>query len=382
MKQQGILRQSIVMATGLALALPGAVQADKHEKETFSTEYESIRLVQVAGGLSHPWSLAILPDGRYLVSEKEGRLQLIEDGNKTEISGVPEVSASGQGGLLDVVLHPDYEDNGWIYFTWSKATDGSDTRTVLSRARLDGDALADWEDLFQQDRASSPGRHYGSRLAWHNDGTLLMSIGDRGTEPERAQDRGDHAGAVLRLTETGEAAGDNPFVNDEGVLPEIYSYGHRNIQGMIVNPDNGEIWVTEHGPRGGDELNLVQAGNNYGWPVAGKGRDYGTEEIFGDTRSKDTMTDPVHEFLPTHAPSGLALITADTFSAWEGNLMAGGLRSERIRRVVLEDQQVVHEEELLLKAIGRIRDVREGPEGHIYVLNDEEEAGLYRIEPD
>ncbi len=369
----GALAMAVMMG-----ASSGAVLA---EERSLSTEYESATLKRVADGLEYPWSVALLPDGGYLVTEREGQLNHIsEDGEVTPLEGVPEVAAQNQGGLLDVVLHPDYEDNGWLYLTYSREEDGGDTVAALARARLGDGELEDMEEIFSQDRASSPGRHYGSRLAWKADGTLLMSIGDRGTNPERAQDTDDHAGTLLRLTEDGGVPDDNPFVDDDDYLPEIYSYGHRNIQGLIVHPDTDEIWVTEHGPRGGDELNLIEAGANYGWPVAGKGRDYSTEEIFGEARSREDMKDPIYEFLPTHAPSGLALVTADRFEMWEGNLLAGGLRSERIRRVVLEDHEVIHEEELLLKEIGRIRDVRESPEGHIYVLNDESDAGLWRIE--
>ncbi|TVS17970.1 MAG: PQQ-dependent sugar dehydrogenase [Gammaproteobacteria bacterium] len=343
------------------------------------TEYQSIKVVQLAA-LEHPWAVAFLPDGRYLVSERPGRLVIVDDGTLTPVAGVPDVAARNQGGLLDVVLHPDFESNGWVYLTYSLG-DSSETTTALARARLEGQALVDLEVLFEQDRRSGPGRHYGSRLAWMDDGTLLMSIGDRGAEPPRAQDPMDHAGSLLRLTEDGGVPSDNPFADGADALPEIFSYGHRNIQGLVVHPDTGAIWVTEHGPRGGDELNLVRAGENYGWPRAGKGRDYRTEEMYGEARSIEGMVDPVYEFLPTLAPSGLALVTADTFPRWSGNLLAGGLRPERIARLVIEDDVVVHEETLLNGAVGRIRDVREGPDGHIYVLTDEEEGGLFRIEP-
>lgn len=371
------LSKTLSLVLGLGLTL--AVHANDHE-QTFNTEYENIRLVEVAGGLSYPWSVAFLDESRYLVTEREGALKLVDDAEVHDVGGVPAVHAANQGGLLDVVKHPEYEENGWLYFTYSKG-DGNGTKAALGRARLEGQELVDWEPLFEQDRASSPGRHYGSRLAWLSDGTLLMSIGDRGVSPERAQDSKDHAGTLVRLTDEGGVPEDNPFVGQEEYLPEIYSYGHRNIQGMIVHPDTDQIWVTEHGPRGGDELNLVEAGGNYGWPDVGKGRDYNTEEIFGEARSRDELIDPVFEFLPTLAPSGLAYVSTDTFPAWQGNLLAGGLRAERIQRVVLEDDEVVHLEELLLEAVGRIRDVREGPDGHIYVLNDEEDAALYRVEP-
>jgi aldose sugar dehydrogenase len=346
---------------------------------TLRTEYHEIKVVEVAGDLEHPWSVAFLPDGGYLVTERPGRLQLIRDGSKMEVSGVPDVHAANQGGLLDVSLHPDFEDNRWVYLTYSSEGPGG-TATTLARGRLDGEALVDVEDIFVQDRYSDPGRHYGSRLAWMEDGTLLMSIGDRGVEPPRAQDIGDHAGSLLRLTEDGGIPDGNQSFGNGAAKPELYSYGHRNIQGIVIDPDSGDIWVTEHGPRGGDELNLIKPGENYGWPVVSRGRDYRTQEQWGEGRRREGMVDPVYEFLPTLAPSGLALVTADHFPRWQGNLLAGGLRGQTIRRLVIEEGEVVHDEGLHLE-VGRIRDVRQGPNGDIYVLSDEEDGGLYRVEP-
>lgn len=345
-----------------------------------SSEYHDVTLEKVAGGLEEPWALAFLPGGGYLVTERPGGLLLLQQGERTRISGVPDVVARNQGGLLDLVLHPDYQDNGWLYFTWSMG-DEQATSTVLSRARLKDQRLVDHELLFEQDRRSEPGRHYGSRIVFLEDGSLLMSIGDRGAEPGRAQDLDDHAGKLIRLAEDGSVPDDNPLLDVSMAQPEIWSWGHRNIQGMVVDPGNGAVWVTEHGPRGGDELNLIEAGNNYGWPEVGKGRDYRTEEIFGEARSREGTIDPVYEFLPTLAPSGLALLTTERFSAWQGNLIAGGLRGEGVRRVVLEDGVVVHVEALLRDELGRIRDVREGPDGHLYLLTDGSDGGLYRLTP-
>lgn len=379
------MRRTRQVTTLAALALAGVTPGTLAETtidERIDTEYHGVSLVQVADGFEYPWSVATLPDGGYLVTERPGRLQHVVDGEIREISGVPDVHAEGQGGLLDVVLHPDFESNGWVYLTYSVG-DSDATATALARGRLEGSELVDVDKLFEQDRRSSPGRHYGSRLAWLEDGTLLMSIGDRGVEPERAQDPGDHAGTILRLNDDGSVPEDNPYVDEDEALNEIYSWGHRNVQGMIVDPATNEIWVTEHGPRGGDELNLIQGGQNYGWPAVTRGRDYGTQEQFGDSaRLHDQdMVAPVYEFLPTHAPSGLAQVTGDRFPAWEGDLLAGGLRGERVRRVVLEGDDVVHEEELFLQTIGRIRDVREGPDGAIYMLNDSDDGALYRVTP-
>lgn len=364
-----------------SLLLTGKVMAEETVEE-MRTEYEQVRLVRVVTGLQHPWSVAFLPDGRKLITERSRGLYLVENGNRTRVDGVPAYHATGQGGLMDVVLHPDYEENGWIYLTYSRGDSGG-TVPALARARLDGTSLTDVEELFESNERTGPGRHYGSRILFLDDGTLLMTIGDRGAQPPRAQDPLDHSGSVVRLNPDGSVPDDNPFVGDDDYAPELFSYGHRNIQGIIQHPQTGDIWATEHGPRGGDELNLLEAGNNYGWPVATLGRDYRTEGRFPDaeTRHREDMVDPVFEFLPTLAPSGLAVVQGDHFPAWEGNLLAGGLRAERILRLVIEDQTVIHSEELLTGKIGRIRDVRQGPDGNIYVLNDRSDAALYRIEP-
>ncbi len=247
-----------------------------------------------------------------------------------------------------------------------------------------GDRLVDREQLFTQDRRSQPGRHYGSRLAFLPDGTLLMSIGDRGIEPGRAQDLEDHAGSLLRLNDDGSVPEDNPLVNREDAHPEILTWGNRNIQGLVVLPDSGAIWATEHGPRGIDELNWMEAGNNYGWPEVTLGRDYGTQKQFGDSvrTSKPGMTDPVYNFAPVLAASGLAYLDSDDYAPqWSGNLLAGALRNQQIRRIVIEDREVVHQEALLREDIGRIRDVRVGPDDLIYILTDESDGGLYRLGP-
>jgi glucose/arabinose dehydrogenase len=365
----------------LALGLPSwlAAASPSVVADSVRTQYQQIRVVQLAAGLDRPWGLAFLPDGAFLVTERPGHLQLVRAGRKTEIAGLPEITAIRQGGLLDVSLHPDFAENRWVYLSYAKG--GPDaTATTLGRGRLEGDRLVDFEEVFTQDRLSGPGRHYGSRIAWLSDGTLLLSIGDRGAEPPRAQDPLDHAGKLLRLNADGTVPDDNPFAGRDDVHAEIWSLGHRNIQGMVVAAGD-VIWATEHGPRGGDELNRVEPGKNYGWPLVSKAREYRTEAPYGEARSRPGYVDPVYEFLPTLAPSGLALVTADRFPAWRGNLLAGGLAAERIRRVVLEKDEVVHEEELLLGLVGRIRDVREGPDGLIYVLTDSAEGGLYRIEP-
>ncbi|WP_252106967.1 MULTISPECIES: PQQ-dependent sugar dehydrogenase [unclassified Halomonas] len=375
------LRRASCVLGGLLL-LTGAVSAQAQMiHEAVQTDAVRFSIERVADGLTRPWAVAFLPDGRYLVSERRGTLNLVDgQGHIEALEGMPEVSTQGQGGLLDVVLHPDFGDgeHDWIYFTWSKP-DQNGTRTALSRVHWEGDGLGEVEHLFEQDRASGPGRHYGSRLAWLLDDTLVMSVGDRGSDPTRAQARDDHAGSTLRLTETGGVPDDNPFIDDGDTLDEIYTLGNRNIQGMTVR-DNGELWVSEHGPRTGDELNLIEAGLNYGWPEVTLGNDYATNEPLG-VDSKPGMTDPAVALDGRFAPSGLAEVNSERFTTWQGNLLAGGLSSEKLERFVIDSGRVVDSEVVLEGEVGRIRDVRQGPDGGIYLLTDSDQGGLYRLLP-
>ncbi|MEA2117146.1 PQQ-dependent sugar dehydrogenase [Halovibrio sp. HP20-50] len=373
----------LVPALG-GLVVASAIDTAKAEvvQEALETDHLTLSIERVADGLEHPWAIAFLPDGGYLVSERSGQLQLIdpESGEARSLDGLPDVSTQGQGGLLDIVLHPDFGDgdHDWIYFTWSKP-DGNNSRSALSRVSWQDGELGEVEHLFEQDRASAPGRHYGSRLAWLPDGTLLMSIGDRGRDPSRAQASDDHAGSTLRLTETGGVPDDNPFVGDDETLNEIYTLGNRNIQGMTVLR-SGEAWVSEHGPRTGDELNHIEAGNNYGWPDVSLGNDYATNEPIG-ADSLPGMTDPVYIFEGRFAPAGLAEVTGDNFSAWEGNLLVGGLASEKLLRLRLEEGEVAEEELILEGDVGRIRGVSQSPDGALYLLTDNPQGSLYRLRP-
>ena len=368
--------------TGLLLSVGLNAQADT----TIETRALTLCLTQVASGLEQPWSLAPLPDGRFLVSERSGQLKLVStDGDATPVSGVPEVSTRGQGGLLDIALHPgfgsDETDDGahdWVYFTWSRPGD-TGSATSLSRARLEQARLVDLEHLFTQNRFSAAGRHYGSRLAWMDDGTLLMSIGDRGMDPERAQDGSDHAGSFLRLTAEGEPAADNPFVDDDSIADAIFTLGNRNPQGLVVAED-GTAWSTEHGPRTGDEFNRLTAGENYGWPTVSLGRDYATNQPIG-LDSAPGMQDPLHVFEGRFAPSGLAQVTSAAFGAWQGDFLAGGLSSERLVRLTLKARDEVAREVVLDGEIGRIRDVRQADDGAIYLLNDSPTGSLFRLLP-
>ena len=369
----------------MLLAIPSFAPLSVQAQESARTEYMSVRYEMLTDGLEHPWSFTFLPDGSVLVTERGGELKQIQpDGTVLTIEGTPEVNAFNQGGLLEILPHPKFEDNRLLYMTFSKPDPSGSGNTATALARgffVNGEIIA-LEEIFAQDRYSSPGRHYGSKLAWMPDGTLLMSIGDRGTTPPRAQDLGDHAGKLLRLTELGEPAEDNPFFGQQGAKPEVFSYGNRNIQGLYVNPQTGAIWATEHGPRGGDELNLIEAGNNYGWPIVSLGRDYRTEKQFADGKRQEAgMVDPYIDWTPGIAPSGLVQLADDHFPPWEGNLLAGGLRTEQLRRIVFENGVVVHQEEILRGRMGRVRDVRVGPDSNIYVITDSPNGALFRISP-
>ncbi|MDN3556103.1 PQQ-dependent sugar dehydrogenase [Halomonas maura] len=364
----------------LLLVAGGHAPAATVIAERIDGAVHDVRLVRLAGELEHPWSLAFLPDGRFLVSERPGRLALIDgQGNVRRVDGVPRVAARRQGGLLDLALHPDYGDgqHDWLYFSYARSGPGG-TGTAVSRARLTGSRLTEVEEIFAQSGFSSPSHHYSGRLAWRQDGTLLLSIGDRG-EGERAQDGRDHAGSVIRLTESGGIPGDNPFVDDPRVADAVYTLGNRNIQGLGVATD-GTVWASEHGPRTGDEINRIEAGVNYGWPEVTLGRDYATNRPIGRD-SAPGMRDPLFVFEGRYAPSGLAHVSSRHFPGWRGDLLAGGLRSERLVRLSVEGDEVRRAEVLLDGQIGRIRDVRLGPEGFVYLLNDRPDGGLFRLEP-
>ncbi len=327
----------------------------------------------VVGGLEHVWAMAFLPNGDMLVTERPGRLRVVRDGAVVAepVTGVPAVHAQGQGGLLDVVLHPDFAANNLIYFSYSKPV-GDNSTTAVARARYEDGALTDVQDIFV---ARSEGRgHYGSRLAFDAAGYLFITVGDRQAPPRGdlsahpAQQLTDHHGTVIRLHDDGRIPQDNPFVGQENALPEIWSWGHRNPQGLAVHPVTDQVWLDEHGPQGGDELNLVQPAQNYGWPVIGYGVNYGGSDLH-DSTQKAGMTQPVHYWVPSIATSGLLIYTGEAFPEWNGNFFVGGLAGQQLARLTMDGQEVVSEE-TLLKDIGRVRDVRQGPEGYVYVALD------------
>lgn len=341
-------------------------------------------------GLEHPWGMAWLPDGEILVTERPGRLRIIRNGvlDPQEISGVPEVLAVGQGGLMDVSLHPNFAENRTIYLTYSHGSEDAN-QTRVARATFDGSALTSLEVIFEVDLVKQGDQHFGSRIVWLPDKTMLVSIGDGGNPPlqldgnlirQQAQNLNSYLGSVVRLNDDGSIPQDNPFVNDADANSGIWSYGHRNIQGITFDPANNRLWSTEHGSKGGDELNLLQAGKNYGWPLVTHSEEYTGGEI-SEERSLPGMIDPKVVWTPAIAPSGLAFYSGDRFEQWQGDLFAGGLVSRDVRRIDLDGEGNILGEESI--PIGqRVRDVRQSPDGMLYVLTDEPNGSLISIEPE
>ena len=364
----------------MCLLWSGIVAGAQTLKPTVGSD-EGFKIVEITDGLQHPWGLAFLPDGRILVTERPGRLRIIENGqlNPRPVSGLPEIAASGQGGLLDVAIHPNYRDNGWIYFSFVGPGKGG-MGTEVARARLDGNGLKDLQLLFRMAHKSRTSRHFGSRLLFDRKGYLFITLGDRGDRP-RAQRLNDHAGSVIRLHDDGRVPADNPFLTRKGARPEIYSYGHRNLQGMALHPETGEVWTHEHGPQGGDEINIVRPGLNYGWPVITYGVNYGIGTRIGEGTRKPGMEQPLYYWVPSIAPSGMAFYTGDKFPQWRGSLFVGSLKFDLLARLTLKGSQVVGEERLLRNSLGRIRDVKEGPDGYLYLLIDAWDGSMVRIVP-
>ena len=361
-----------------AVAFAGACQDAPQEAPSGETRVD---VTSLAKGLEHPWSLAFLPDGRMLVTERPGRLRYVtREGALSEpIAGVPRVHAEGQGGLLDVVLDPAFATNSTIYFSYAEPGDDGTNGTAVARARLDGDALADVKVIFRQQPKFKSNHHFGSRLVFARDGNLFVTTGERNSQRDKAQDVGTHIGKMIRITPDGGVPAGNPFVGREGARPEIWSYGHRNLQGAALHPETGDLWTHEHGPRGGDEINIARAGRNYGWPVITYGREYSGPAI-GEGTAKAGMEQPAHYWVPSIAPSGMAFHDGRGFPAWKGQLFVGALAAAQLVRLeVSADGKVGHEERI---AIGkRVRDVREGPDGALYLLTDDDAGEILRVVP-
>ena len=365
---------SIVLGVGCSHAAPD---------QPVKTDAARFRVVEVADGLANPWSVAFLPDGDMLVTEKPGRLRLVQSGGLREapIRGVPEVHYHGQGGLFDVVLDPDFARNATIYLSYAYA-EGETTTTRVMRARYAPEGLSEQKVIFEAQPLIASSLHFGGRLAFLRDGTLLVTMGERFVRRELAQDLGTDLGKVLRIDRDGAAPPGNPFVGRQGALSEIYSYGHRNPQGLVVDPRDGTVWEEEHGAMGGDEINRLQPGANYGWPLVAYGVNYDGTPIGTGQRTAPGIEPPTYYWDPSIAPSGLAIYLGDQFPGWQGDLLVGALKHQLVSRLRLgEAGQVASEEQFLKDTLGRVRDVREGPDGLVYLVTDENPGGLYRLEP-
>ena len=344
----------------------------------------SARSVVVAEGLEHPWALAFLPGepaGRMLVTERAGRLRIVSaDGKITApLTGVPTVHSVNQGGLLDVVAAPDFQRSRTVFLSFAQPASGG-ARTAVASAQLGDGKLENVKVIFAQTDIVSGGHHFGSRIAVARDGSLFITTGERYTEKDRAQSLQSHLGKVIHINADGSVPKDNPFVGNAAARGEIWSYGHRNMQGAAIHPVTGKLWTHEHGPRGGDEINIPQAGKNYGWPVIGYGIDYSGLRMH-ETTAKVGMEQPLHYWVPSIAPSGMAFYTAERFPQWKNSLFVGALAGEHLARLTLDGERVISEERLLGERRERIRDVRQGPDGYIYVITDEKNGKLLRISP-
>lgn len=375
---KGLRTAILSVAVGFIAAASGpGVAADA----LLRTEGGPVKVVEVARGLDTPWSMAFLPDGRILLTERPGRMRLVSAQGEVSppLAGVPQVHARGQGGLLDVVLSPNFEDDRTIVFSFAQPT-ATGARTAVARARLDVEALKldDVQVIFSQSEDPSGGHHWGSRLVFDREGHLFVTLGDRFNARDRVQALDSHIGKVVRIALDGSVPADNPFVGRADAKPEVWSYGHRNVQGAALHPLTGVLWAHEHGPQGGDELNQVLPGRNYGWPVITFGREYVIGTKIGEGTSRPDVEPPIKQWTPSIAPSGMAFYTGDVFPHWKGNLFVGALKFQMVSRLVLEEGKVVHEERLELGK--RIRDVRQGPDGHLWLL-DESEGRVLRLDP-
>jgi len=367
-----LLAASFLIATGT-----------RGENVSFASSAGQLEVQTVASGLVNPWSLAFLPDGRMLVTERPGRMRVVttEGHLSPPLKGVPEVWASGQGGLLDVVIDKSHAQNKTIYFCFAERTGGGG-RTALARARLsDGNGrLDDVKIIFQQEGPLSSGNHYGCRIVQANDGNLFVTLGEHFSYRDEAQNLGNHLGKLIRVAPDGSAPADNPFVGRAGAKPEIWSYGHRNGPGLAINPASGAVWEIAHGPRGGDEVNIIGKGKNYGWPVIGYGIDYSGARIHEST-AKDGMEQPIKYWVPSIAPSGMTFYTAELFPRWAGSLFTGALAGRMLVRLSLNGNTVTGEERLLQNLNERIRDVRQGPDGALWLLTDNSAGRILRVSP-
>jgi len=370
-----------VLLLSLVSGAPLSVQAQAPRSPTPEPINGALRVETIAGGLEHPWGLAFLPDGRMLVTERPGRLRLVDREGRISgpLSGVPEVFGYGQGGLLDVALSPTFAQDRLVYLSFAE-TGGRGAGTAVARGRFAEDRLEDARIIWRQQPKVSGRNHFGSRLVLRGDGTLFVTLGERFNYEDQAQDLSGTLGKIVRIELDGSAPKDNPFAGHANALPEIWSYGHRNIQAAALHPESGELWTVEHGPRGGDELNRPEAGKNYGWPVISYGTHYSGFKV-GEGTAKSGMEQPVYYWDPVIAPSGMVFYTGDLFGEWQGNILVGSLSPGLLVRLVLKDGKVAREERYLSDLGERIRDVQQAPDGSIYLLTDAYNGRILRITP-
>ena len=366
------------LAIAAATLLCSVVAVGQDSRQDSRQDYQ---IEIAASGLDHPWSIAWLPDGRTLVTERAGRLRMIVDGEllETQIGGLPDIYAASQGGLFEALPHPEFATNGLIYISFAHGTPEANATRVI-RARLEGHRLTDREILFTASPMKDTPVHYGGRMTFLPDGTLLIGLGDGFDFREQAQSLDNHFGKIVRINADGSVPADNPFINTEGALPEIYSYGHRNVQGLLYDAESGRIWQHEHGPRGGDEINLIRPGENYGWPVATHGIDY-SGAIVSPFETRPGMVDPLLVWTPSIAPSGMTLYRGELFPQWTGDLFVSALVARELRRVEVVDGAPGEQHVLLATPGERLRAVRAGPDGALYVLTDAEDGKVLRISP-
>jgi glucose/arabinose dehydrogenase len=377
-----MLSPRIALACALALgAIPSALAQDT---QRFRTDKVEVIVETVARNLQNPWGLAFLPDNRMLVTERSGRLRMADaDGHLSEpIQGVPRVAARGQGGLLDVALDPNFAQNRLIYLSFAEERGEGRAGTSVARARLntDGTALEALAIIFRQEPTHTGNNHWGSRLVFDRDGNLFVTLGDRFDLRNQAQNPANHIGKIIRIKPDGGAAPGNPFLNREDARPEIWSLGHRNLQSAALHPTTGELWTVEHGARGGDEVNIPQKGKNFGWPIISYGVDYSGAKI-GEGTKKAGLEQPVYYWDPSIAPSGMAFYTGDKFPAWRGSILVGALAGKLVSRLETNGNRVTGEERMLQQLGERIRDVRQGPDGFVYLLTDSRSGRILRMKP-
>lgn len=388
-----MIRYSIALLSAAAVACtPAPAVSPTPQASVQRSALHDYRIVTVAEGLVNPWSMAFLPGGDLLVTERPGRLRIVRNGKllPDPVAGLPQIRTGGQGGLLEVLPHPAFASNRLIYLSYAKpSADTLQGTTAVARARFDNDRLTGVQEIFEAKVWSRGRGHHGSRLAFDRNGFLFITLGDRMAPPSGnleahpAQDLTTHHGKTIRLHDDGRVPADNPFVGRTDALPEIWSYGHRNVQGLAIHPETGDVLITEHGPQGGDEVNVIQPGKNYGWPVIGFGVNYRTGAAIHSGTQRQGMEQPVHVWVPSIGTSGLMIYTGDRFPQWKGSIFAGGLSGEQLVRLTMEGRRVMGDEKLV-QHMGRIRDVRQGPDGHIYLAiedRDGKPTAILRLEP-